>query len=105
MVLTTTSFAISPASRETEDCQFPNPKGLNIGVNAFPIYARKLLLISVNPEKLKFDNIQTNMDIDKIIVPAFFINPFPLSQVCNNKFLGSGSLYSGSSIIKVLHLF
>ena len=52
---TTVSLAISPVSNETEACQLPNPKGLNIGAINPPIYDKILLFTSVIPLKLKFD--------------------------------------------------
>ena len=100
MVPTTTSLAISPVNRDTEFCHEANPSGINIGFINLPIVAKKLTFISTIPVLLKFDKNHTITEIEKIIVPAFFKKPLPFSQVCINKLLGSGNLYSGNSIIK-----
>lgn len=105
IVLTTTSLAINPVRSDIEVSQEPKPSGLNIGAIPLPIDANKLSLISTIPVKLKLDKNQTTTEIDKIIVPAFFKKPLPLSQVCIARLFHSGSLYSGSSIIKAPHLF
>ena len=75
-ILHSVSLAINPVNNDTEDCQFPKPKGLNIGAIKPPIEASILLLTSVIPEKLKFDKNHKIILIAKINVPAFTKNPF-----------------------------
>ena len=67
---TTDSLANSPVNNETEDCQFPKPRGLNIGAIKLPIEANILSFTSHNPWILKFDKNHNTMLIANISVPA-----------------------------------
>ena len=67
---TTDSLANSPVNNETEDCQFPKPRGLNIGAIKVPIEANILSFTSHNPWILKFDKNHNTMLIANISVPA-----------------------------------
>ena len=67
---TTDSLANSPVNKETEDCQFPKPRGLNIGAIKVPIEANILSFTSHKPWILKFDKNHNTMLIANITVPA-----------------------------------
>ena len=72
-------MAINPVNNETDACQLPNPRGLNIGAIKLPTDDNILLLTSVIPEKLKFDKNHKIILIAKINVPAFTKNPLVFS--------------------------
>ena len=66
----------------TDDCQFPNPNGANIGAITLPI-AASILLSSSTIVKLKSNDCknQITMQDAKIIVPAFLMNASALSNI------------------------
>ena len=82
-VLTTLSFAVNPVISAVEILQSPNPSGTKTGAANPPINASRLSLESTTTFSRTSNVCKNQMTIDamKIIVNAFVIKSFALSQI------------------------